>query len=54
VDTLKTKTIGQIVADVDAYYPENPGKLSNSVIEAILRRSTNICPPEPGPKERKQ
>jgi hypothetical protein len=44
VDALKTKTLGQIAADVDAYYRNNPGKLDNTVIEAILRGSTNICP----------
>jgi hypothetical protein len=48
VDALKTKTLGQIVADVDAYYRDNPGKMGNSVIEAILRGSTNICKTEPG------
>lgn len=54
VTELKPKTLGQIVADVDAYYQENPGKLNTSVIEAILRRSTGVCPPEPGAKEKKK
>ena len=44
VDQLKTKTLGQVVADVDAYYQENPANLNKSVVEAILRRSTNVCP----------
>jgi hypothetical protein len=48
VDELKTKTLGQIAADVDAYYKANPGKLDISVIEVVLRRSTKVCPPEPG------
>jgi hypothetical protein len=52
VDALKTKTLGQIVSDVDAYYQHNPGKVSNSVIEAILRGATNIC--QPGAKEMKK
>ncbi|MFA5183541.1 MAG: hypothetical protein WC405_19710 [Syntrophales bacterium] len=54
VNELKTKTLGQIVGDVDAYYQENPGKLNTSVIEVVLRRSTNACPPEGGAREKKQ
>lgn len=46
VEALKTKSLGQIVAQVDAYYRENPGKLNTSVIEVILRRCTTACPPE--------
>jgi hypothetical protein len=48
VEELKTKSLGQIVADVDAYYQANPGKLDTPVIEVVLRRSTKVCPPEPG------
>ncbi len=54
VDELKTKTLGQIVANVDAYYRDNPGKMNDSVIEAILRGSTNICKAGPGAKEMKK
>jgi hypothetical protein len=54
VNELKTKTLGQIVADVDAYYRENPEKLNTSVIEVILRCCTTVCPPEPGAKGKKQ
>lgn len=54
VDELKTQTLGQIVANVDAYYRDNPGKMSNSVIEAILRGSTNVCKTGPGVKEGKK
>jgi hypothetical protein len=46
VNSLKTQSLGEIVAQVDAYYRENPDKLSTSVIEAILRRCTTACPPE--------
>ena len=52
VDALKAKTLGQIVSDVDGYYKSNPGKMSKSVIEAILRGATKIC--EPGAKEMKK
>ena len=44
VDELRNKSLGQVAADVDAYYRDNPGKLNNSVIEAILRRCTTVCP----------
>jgi hypothetical protein len=53
VDELKTKSLGQIVTEVDAYYQENPQKLTTSVVEVILRRCTNACPPEAGAREKK-
>jgi hypothetical protein len=46
VDELKTKSIGQVVDEVDKYYKENPAKASTPVIEVILRRCTTVCPPE--------
>jgi hypothetical protein len=46
VDELKTKTVSQIVAEVDKYYQDNPGKEKMPVIEVILRASTKLCPPE--------
>jgi hypothetical protein len=48
VNELRAKSLGQIMADVDAYYRDNPGKLNTSVVEVILRRCTNVCPPESG------
>jgi hypothetical protein len=50
VDELKNKTLGQIVSDIDAYYRENPGKMNDSVIEAMLRHCTNVCKTAPGAK----
>jgi hypothetical protein len=44
VDQLRHQSLGQVVAAVNAYYQNNPGKLGNSVIEAILRSCTNVCP----------
>ncbi len=41
---LKTKTLGQVVADIDNFYRDNPGKLDVSVIEVIIRHSCKICP----------
>jgi hypothetical protein len=46
VDDLKTKTVLQIVREVDTFYRENPDKLNTSVIEVVLRRCTKLCPPE--------
>jgi hypothetical protein len=46
VDELKTKSIAQVVQEVDNYYKQNPGKMSTSVLEVILRNCTKLCPPE--------
>ncbi len=46
VDDLKTRTVMQIIREVDKFYQENPGKLATPVIEVVLRRVTKICPPE--------
>ena len=41
---LKTKALGQIVADVNNYYQNNPGNLDVSVIEVIIKHSAKIIP----------
>jgi hypothetical protein len=46
VDDLKTRTVMQIVQEVDKFYQDNPGKLDTAVIEVVLRRCTKVCPPE--------
>jgi hypothetical protein len=46
VDDLKTRTVGQVVAEVDKFYQENPGKMSTPVIEVILQKCTKLCPVE--------
>jgi hypothetical protein len=51
-EELKAKTLGQIVADVDNFYKENPDKMSTSVIEVTFMRCTKYCPPE-AKKEKK-
>ena len=52
VDELKTKTVAQVVQEVDNYYKQNPSKMSTSVLEVVLRSSTKLCPPEaPAPKK---
>ncbi len=51
-EELKARTLGQIVAEVDNYYKDNPDKLSTSVIEVTFIRCTKYCPPE-AKKEKK-
>jgi hypothetical protein len=46
VDELKTKSVGDIIQEVDQYYEQNPDQLRKSVIEVVLRSSTKLCPPE--------
>jgi len=46
VDDLKTRTVMQIVQEVDKFYKENPGKQDTPVIEVVLRQCTKVCPPE--------
>ena len=46
VDDLKSRTVMQIVQEVDKFYRENPSKLGTPVIEVILRRCTKVCPPD--------
>jgi hypothetical protein len=44
-DELKTKTVDQVIAEVDKFYKENPDKLQTTVIEVILQQCTKACPP---------
>jgi hypothetical protein len=43
VDELKTKTVAQVIAEVDKYYQENPGKMDMPVIAVIMQRCTKLC-----------
>lgn len=49
-EELKTKTLGQVIAEVDKFYKDNPKKIKTSVIEVVLKRCTKLCPPEPPAK----
>ena len=42
---LTTKSVDQIIDQVDGYYTEHPDKLDTSVLEVILIRCTSYCPP---------
>jgi hypothetical protein len=41
---LKTKTLGQVVTDIDNYYRNNPGNQDVSVIEVIFKHCAKMCP----------
>ncbi|MEJ2671356.1 MAG: hypothetical protein P8168_03965 [Deltaproteobacteria bacterium] len=51
VDELKTKTIAQVIAEVDKFYKENPSKLKEPVIAVILQRCTKLCTPQTAGKK---
>jgi hypothetical protein len=51
VDELKTKTIDQVITEVDKYYQENPGKLNMPVIAVIMQRCTKLCKVPPAGKK---
>jgi hypothetical protein len=44
VDEMKTKTVMQIIQEVDKYYQGSPEKLGTPVIEVILRQLTKASP----------
>ena len=45
VDELKTKTIAEVIAEVDKFYKENPAKQDMPVVAVILQRCTKLCAP---------
>lgn len=53
-EELKAKTLGEVIAEVDKFYKENPGKMKTPVIEVLLQRCTKLCPVEPPAKEKKK
>jgi len=52
VDELKTKSIAQVIAEVDKFYKENPTKLQTPVIGVILQRCTTLCAVPPAEKKK--
>ena len=46
VDEMKTKTVMQIIQEVDKYYQDNPGQLGTPVIEVVLGQLTKPSPAE--------
>jgi hypothetical protein len=53
-EELKTKTLGQVIAEVDKFYKETPDKMKTPVIEVLMQRCTKLCPVEPPAKETKK
>ncbi len=43
VDELKTKSVGDVIAEVDKFYKENPTKENMAVVGVILQRCTKLC-----------
>jgi len=52
-EELKTKTLGQVIAEVDKFYQENPGKMKTPVIEVVLQRCTKLCQVPPAGEKKK-
>ena len=52
VDELKTKSIAQVIAEVDKFYQENPTKLQMPVVGVILQRCTKLCEVPPAVKKK--
>jgi len=53
-EELKTKNLGQVIAEVDKFYKENPDKMKMPVIDVMMRASTKLCPPETAAKGAKK
>jgi len=54
VDEMKTKTVMQIIQEVDKYYQDSPERLSTPVIEVVLRQLTKASPAQVPAGERKK
>lgn len=46
VNEMKSKTVMQIIQEVDKYYQDNPGKLGTPVLEVVLGQLTKPSPAE--------
>ena len=46
---MKSKTVMQIIQEVDKYYQDNPGNLGTPVIEVVLGQLVKASPPEAAP-----
>jgi hypothetical protein len=54
VDELKTRTVMQIIQEVDKYYQTNPANLSTPVIEVVLGKLAKVAPVETPPGTKKK
>lgn len=53
-EELKAKTMGQVIAEVDKFYRETPGKMNTPVIDVLLRQCSLLCPAEPPAAQKKK
>jgi hypothetical protein len=49
VDDLRTRTVMEIIQEVDKYYQENPGNLATPVIEVVLGKLAKAAAAETPP-----
>jgi len=54
VDEMKSKTVMQIIQEVDKYYQDNPGKVGTPVIEVVLGQLIKASPAEAVPGRTKK
>jgi hypothetical protein len=54
VNELKTRTVMQIIQEVDKYYQANPANLSTPVIEVVLGKLAKVAPVETPPGTKKK
>lgn len=53
-EELKTKTLGQVITEVDKFYKDHPQKMKTPVIEVIMQACTKLCPVAPPSGETKK
>lgn len=46
VQEFKDKTIDSVVKEIDQFYQANPQELKKPVLEVMIRRASQLCPPE--------
>jgi hypothetical protein len=54
VDEMKTKTVMQIIQEVDKYYQDSPEKVGTPVIEVVLKQLTTAPPAQVPAGEKKK
>ncbi len=46
VQEFKDCSIDSVVKEIDKFYQENPKELKKPVLEVMIRRASQLCPPE--------
>jgi hypothetical protein len=52
VDELQSKSVSQVIDEVDKFYKENPAKLNMPVVAVIMQRCTKLCAVPPAEKQK--